>query len=426
MNMKKAIFVLLIFVFVFVPLKSQSYSDTEIISVEKSPGTVKKLQQMELDFLMEWENRLYIICGAADLVRLQDEQISYAVETFNFYPHNQKDIAVQGSINGAYHSHFELEVDLMALESSYPNLAKVFVIGESLERRNIYALKISDNVSLNEEEAEVIFLGCHHAREWISVEIPYLLGKYLVENYESNPEVKSLVDKSEIWVVPLVNPDGLEYSIHFYRYWRKNRRDNGNGSYGVDPNRNYGYKWGYDDEGSSPNSFSYTYRGQAPFSEPETQAVRDLFLQRDFQAMISYHNYSQVILYPWGYTEEPTEKDALLDEIAAKMSELMEGVNGNTYDYGQASGDLYFTNGGTTDWTFGTFSIPSYTIELPPIDIQHGGFFNAEKDIQSIFNENLPAALYLIDWSIQNFTPGFSGVRHSNFSNLNKKINIQN
>jgi len=88
------------------------------------------------------------------------------------------------------------------------------------------------------------------------------------------------------------------------------------------------------------------------------------------------------------------------------MSGLMQSVNGNVYEYGQAGADLYITNGGMIDWTFGTYNIPSYTLELPPIDQEHGGFFNAEEDIEPIFNENLPGMLYLIDWTVQNFGPG--------------------
>lgn len=404
--MKKVIFFLLVFSFIFLPLRSQSYSDTDIISVEKNQKIIRELQKMGLDFLMDWSERLYFVCNPTELYRLQAEGISYVIETPNFYPYNQGDILIQGRINGAFHSYLELEADLMALEAAYPHLAKVVDIGDSLEGRNIYALKISDNVNLDENEAEVFFVGCHHAREWISVEVPYLLGKYLVENYESDPEIKSLVDSSEVWIVPLLNPDGLEYSIYFYRYWRKNRRNNGDGSYGVDLNRNYGYNWGYDNEGSSPIPSSQTYRGQSAFSEPEAQVIRAFFQQKNFQALITYHNYSQVILYPWGYTNMPSAKDELLEEIAAEMSEQMEAVNGNLYGYGQAGNTLYLTNGDMTDWSFATYGIPSYTIELPPADVLHGGFFNAEREISSIFEENLPAALYLIEWSILNFGVG--------------------
>jgi carboxypeptidase T len=404
-NMKKIVFLGFVLCLLLSFAKAQDDLNKEIISIEKNQEIEKKLREMKFDFLMEHENRVYIVVGFDEIITLQKENIPYILETQNFSPHGPKEIFIQEGVNGGYHSYKELERDLLALQDSYPELARVFRIGRSLEGRNIYAIKISDNVNQDEEEPEVLFIGCHHAREWISVEVPYLLGKYLLENYGTDSEVKSLVDASEIWIVPLLNPDGLEYSIHFYRYWRKNRRDNGDGTYGIDINRNYAYQWGFDNIGSSPETYSEIYRGPSPFSEPETQAIRDLFSQRNFIAMISYHSYSQDILYPWGYTSESADKDTLMAQIAAEMSRLIKSVNGNEYVYGQSGSTLYLTNGDATDWAFANYGIPAYTIELPPMDILHGGFFNAEKDIQSIFNENLPAALYLIDWSIDNFDP---------------------
>jgi murein tripeptide amidase MpaA len=312
----------------------------------------------------------------------------------------------QGGLNGAYHSYLELQADMLALQQKYPHIVKVFNIGTSVEKRIIYAMKISDNVAVDEDQAEILLLGCHHAREWISVEVPFLIGKYLAENYAVNPDVKRLVDQSQIWIVPLVNPDGLEYTIHVYRYWRKNRRDNGKGDFGVDLNRNYGYKWGVDDAGSDPNPASYVYRGPAPFSEPETQAIRDLFLRKNFRSLISYHSFSQTILYPWGYTDKVApDTEAQMREIAAAMSAKIQSVNGRFYEYGQSGKILYVTNGDVTDWAYALSGIPAYTIELPPIDEIGGGFFNREEDIAPILQENLPAALYLIDRTIQDYRP---------------------
>ncbi len=416
MNIKRYISLMALFCLILAPLKAQSYGHIEIISVEKNTEILKKLQKLELEFLMEWKGRIYIILRKEliDLSKLEIEGISYRLETGNFYPYKSREmISIQSGLNGDYHSYSEVETDLLAIEESSPHIAKLYDIGDSLEGRNIYALKISDNVLMDENEAEVLFIGCHHAREWISVEVPLLLAEYIVENYETNPEIKRLVDQSQIWIIPLLNPDGLEYSIHFYRYWRKNRRNNGDGSYGVDINRNYDYKWGFDNEGSSPETFSVVYRGESPFSEPEAQAIRDLFGQRNFQALISYHSYSQIILYPWGYISQPSEKDSLLSDIAVNMSNLIQSVNGTLYNFGQAGSSLYLTNGDTTDWAFGVYDIPSYTIELPPIDILLGGFFNAEEEIQAIFRENLPAALFLIDWAIQDYDPQMNSIEEN-------------
>ncbi|MGB8951113.1 MAG: M14 family metallopeptidase [Candidatus Aminicenantales bacterium] len=396
---------LLFFMLAFPLLHPHNNSSPEIISIARSPELVRKIQKWGFDFLMEYRGRIYIVASPTDLARLESAGIPFRYETVQFSSSTALSSSAPDGINGKFHSYTELEKDLQTLQNNYPQIAKVFDIGDSLEKRNIYALKISDHVEQEEEEAEILFLGNHHAREWITVEVPFLLGKYLVENYASLPEVKSLVDQSEIWIVPLVNPDGLEYTIHYYCYWRKNRRNNGDGSYGVDLNRNYGYMWGYDDKGSNPASSSETYRGTAPFSEPETQAVRDFFLRKNFQAMISYHSFSQIILYPWGYTVQPSDKNELLNEIAAQMSVLIQQVHGNFYEYGQAGQQMYLTNGDTTDWTYGISGIPSYTIELPPVDELSGGFFNAEEDIERIFQENLPAMLYLIEYVIQYFQP---------------------
>jgi murein tripeptide amidase MpaA len=213
------------------------------------------------------------------------------------------------------------------------------------------------------------------------------------------------MDHSEIWIVPLVNPDGLEYSIHSYRYWRKNRRDNGDGSWGVDINRNYGYAWAWDNIGSSPTPESDVYRGRSPFSEPEAQAVRDFISGKNFQALISYHSYAQDILYPWGYTTTPTPDDARLRALAAGMAQRIQAVNGRVYTFGAASDTLYVTNGDLTDWAYGTRGVLAYTIEVPPLDAQNGGFFNSEADIRPIFLENLPAMTYLIDRCITDFVP---------------------
>ena len=384
-------------------LQAQSGWDREIICIEKDQNTMKKLARMNLDLLMEKDGKIYIVAGPDDLANLNINHIPYLLKSHLFYSSTQGRMSIQSGVNGEFHSYAELEQDLMELAEVYPDLARVYDIGDSLEQRNIYALKISDNAWAEEQEAAVIFLGCHHAREWISVEVPLLLGKYLVENYDSKAEVQQLVNNCEIWIVPLVNPDGLEYSIHFYRYWRKNRRDNGDGTFGVDLNRNYAYKWGYDNEGSSPDSSSEVYRGPGPFSEPEIQAVRDLFTQKSFQALASYHNYSQVILYPWGYTQAASDKDDLLAEIAEEMAALIEPVNGRYYYPDRAGASFYLTNGDTTDWSFGVYGIPSYTVELPPESYLTGEFFNPESDILPIFNENLPAMLYLIDWSIKNY-----------------------
>jgi parallel beta-helix repeat protein len=270
-------------------------------------------------------------------------------------------------------------------------------IGSSVEGREIWAVKISDNPDLDEDEAEILFVGCHHAREWIAVEVPYRLAQHLVSNYGSDPEITHLVDNSEIWIVPIVNPDGLEYSRTADRLWRKNRRDNGDGTFGVDLSRNYSVAWGL--PGSSSDTSDPLYRGPHAFSEPETQAIRDLALGRNFQTFVSYHSYGQLILYPWGYTKEPIPDYCLISSMAQDMAELIEGVHGQEYVPKQAM-DLYPISGGEIDWFYGELGIPAFAIELRPATLELGGFVLAEDQIVPTFEENLPAALHMISWSI--------------------------
>jgi hypothetical protein len=261
----------------------------------------------------------------------------------------------------------------------------------------LWAIKISDNAAQDEAENRVVLLGGHHAREWISVDVPFLIAKHLLENYATDTLVARLVNHAEIWVVPLVNPDGHQYSITNQRLWRKNRRNNGDGSYGVDLNRNYGYQWG--GPGSSGDTFSDTYRGAAAFSEPETQAVRDFLQSRPPKALISYHNFSQLVLYPWGYTNAPAPGEALLNQLAVAIADKIRTVHNVSYTPEQSS-DLYLASGDTTDWLYGMFSVPAFTIELRPRS-SVPGFELPESQIQPTFQENLPAALFLMDWALQ-------------------------
>ena len=374
--------------------------DGQVVSVAKRDFAAARLGRKGLDLLMERDGRVYLVASPGEIAALAALRVACAIETPRFLQAAGQGLSAAGGINGAYHSTLELETDLRILERDHPGLASVQEIGETLEKRKIYALKISDNASADEHEPAVFFAGCHHAREWISVEVPFLFGQYLLENYDLSQEVRDLVDESEIWIVPIANPDGLEYSINVYRYWRKNRRANSDGTYGVDINRNYGYAWGFDEIGSSGQPGSDVYRGTAPFSEPETAAIRNLFLGHDFRAMISFHSFAQDILFPWGYTTAAAPTDAALGAVAGTMAGLIAGVRGTVYTYGEGSRLLYLTNGDTVDWTYSIAGAPSYTIELSPVDIDHGGFFNDEAAIGAIFEENLPAMLYLTRYAI--------------------------
>ncbi len=197
----------------------------------------------------------------------------------------------------------------------------------------------------------------------------------------------------------MVNPDGHEYCRTDDRLWRKNRRRNPDGSFGVDPNRNYGYMWGTLNVSTSSHVPSdETYVGPHAFSEPETRAVRDLIAHELFRGVITYHSFSLLILYPWGYTSKPITAPADHDqmvELANQMQQLIRGVHDVTYTPQQSS-QLYPTAGDTTDWTYGIYQIPSITIELRPRTWAAGGFILPPEQIQPTWEENRAAALEFV------------------------------
>lgn len=306
--------------------------------------------------------------------------------------------SASGDINGAYHNYNETRSLLRELETRFPGMAQVITIGYSIEGRELNVIKISDNVQSNESEPNIFIVGCHHAREWISVEIPLLFAKYLLENYSLDPQVRRAVEGAQIYIMPIQNPDGLEFSIHTYRLWRKNRRYNGDFIWGVDTNRNYGYMWGYDDNGSSPYPESEVYRGAAPFSEPETLALQQFLTAYPPVGSISFHNYGQDILYPWGYTFTPSPDAVLMYNIAGQIARRIFMVSGKVYTYGSMVTALYLSNGDFTDWVYGTFGGLAFTIELSPEYMHEGGFFTSEQMIASAFADNLPALLYFTNY----------------------------
>ncbi|NGO51567.1 M14 family metallopeptidase [Allomesorhizobium camelthorni] len=295
-----------------------------------------------------------------------------------------------------YHSAATLEEELRQLAQARPDIAELKEIGRSIEGRPILALRIGDRRG---GVPKLLFMGCHHAREWIAVEVPFLLAKELVERADEAP-IAGWLTSGEIWVAPMVNPDGHEHSRAQERLWRKNRRRNGDGSFGVDPNRNYGYMWGILDVPTSSHVPSdETYVGPRAFSEPETQAVRDLVGCERFAGVITYHSYSQLILYPWGYTEKSIPDAQHREQMvgmAQEMQTLIQEVHGKIY-VPQQSSELYPTAGDTTDWTYGTYGIPSFTVELRPRTFQEGGFILPPDQILPTWEENRPAAFRFIE-----------------------------
>jgi len=292
---------------------------------------------------------------------------------------------------GDYHTYSEGMAAVNQLRADFPDIVGApFSIGTSHQGNTIWAFKVSDNPALDEEEPEVLFGAYIHAREAITIEVLLHFLHHLTDNYGSDPRVTNLVDGRELWFIPFMNPDGVLYNESTNPsgggMWRKNRRNNGGGSWGVDLNRNFGFQWGYDNNGSSPTPSSDTYRGPSANSEPETQAIRSFINSRDIRAMQSYHSYSNLIIYPYGYTDIQCEEPWHTGYVA--MCAEMSADNG--YACGTAWELLYNTNGDAVDWGHGAISehdrILSITTE---VGTSGDGFWPAPSRIPALVAENL-------------------------------------
>ena len=287
---------------------------------------------------------------------------------------------------------------LQGLATNHSDIMELYSIGTTYEGRTIWAVKISDNVHEEEGEPQVLFRGVHHGNEKPGAEVCLRFIQYLVETYHmpdtdndhdgklnedpidgvdndhdglidedpSESYVRSLINDTEIFVIPMVNPDGYAADQ------RENKEPNHGSfglnpfvtSYGVDINRNYGYKWfrifltpqlylG----STGIRDYSTVYRGPHPFSTAEAQAVRSLVDSHNISIAISYHTYGQEILYPWGYTRLPPRDITTFRSIGKNISHI------DSYVLSQSIG-LYPTLGDACDWMYGEHGIMAYTIEL--------------------------------------------------------------
>lgn len=303
-----------------------------------------------------------------------------------------------------YHNDAEMRAAVDAAIAAHPEIATRVTFGTSYEGRELWAVKISDHVGIDEAEPEVLITAGQHAREHLTIEMALYLIDELTAKYATDPRIRGVVDSREIWIVPNVNPDGSEYDIATgsYRAWRKNRQPNaGSSAIGTDLNRNWGYRWGCC-AGSSGRFESETFRGAAPFSAPETAALRDFVLGRvvdgvqQIRASIDLHAYSELILWPFGHTLRDTTARMSRDDrdTFAALATSMARTNGYT---AQQSSDLYKTDGAIDDWLWGANGIFAFTFEMYPTDGSGPGFYPPDEVIGRETTRNREAVLLLLE-----------------------------
>ncbi len=294
-----------------------------------------------------------------------------------------------------YHTYDEVAAELDSLAEAYPELTKLVPIGVSTEDGlTIWALKVSDRAGFEEDEPAVLYNGIHHAEELLGAEICMYMAKDLLTRYGADPKVTSWVNNTEIWLVPILNPDGHRIVFEGLEIWRKNKRDNNsNGVFdpdsdGVDLNRNYDFNWEFAD--SAPSS-SY-YRGSSPFSERETQALCSLAYQERFVFNICYHSartgLGEVIYYPWRWEGQFSPDHPHIRQVADSVALLIVNDFGNG-SYASIWGDANSPK--ARNWFYGVMGTFTFTVEVSTGCVPPGDM------VDDICERNLVGAYYLLD-----------------------------
>ncbi|MBK7631579.1 MAG: immune inhibitor A [Ignavibacteriales bacterium] len=415
----------------FISAYSQNYKQVKIYVNDKSDYAALQTAGLEIDHAFRGkDNSLTVYLSDEQFSKLQLTNFRYDVlidDWLDYYSkqptlsETEKSAVIQQSKNdfgvegfgfgsmGGFLTLAEINARLDSMFALYPNIiTQKFSIGTTVEGRPIYVVKISDNPNVNENEPQVFYNSLIHCREPQGMMTVMYYMYYLLENYGTDPEVTYLVNNREIYFQPVVNPDGYEYNRTTNPNgggdWRKNRKNNGDGSYGIDLNRNFGYQWGYNNSGSSNIPSDLTYRGPFAFSEPETQAIRDFVNTKTFKTALNYHTYSNLLLYPWGYETIQTPDNNIFVEYSTDM------VAYNGYENGQPPVILYDVNGSTDDWMYGEQTSKPKILSMTP-EVGSTGFWPTQAEIFPLAIENLQPNLYMT-WvageSVSLINPNFS------------------
>jgi hypothetical protein len=358
---------------------------------------------------------VYLTDQQAD--KLEDQGVDLTEHKLTAKAENRVEAAAEGVFR-PYSGSGGLKEEIVRTGQENPGLTKVVSIGKTVNGQDILALKMTKGAKKSEDGSKpsVLYLSNQHAREWITPEMTRRLMHHYLDNYKTDKRIKKIVDSTELWFVLSANPDGYDYTFQNTdnRLWRKNLRDvNGDGTIstgdGVDLNRNFAYKWGYDDEGSSPNPTSQTYRGAAPGSEPETRALDALEKRIGFTYGINYHSAAELLLYGVGWQVATDTPDDVLYKALA-------GTPGNSAIPGyhpQVSSELYTTNGEADGHASNVNGMAMFTPEMSTCETASNvdpddawkpedcssifTFPDDETLIQQEFAKNIPFALSLAE-----------------------------
>jgi|GEM_PF-696298 len=375
---------------------------SSLIEVNLNGGDdVRSLQRYGFDitYISDDNKADIIISDGSEYDRLEQLGLNYKVIHNDLEKYYSDRLQPTRDDMGGYRTFDEIEAELFGLFEDFDHIVSEPVsIGESIQERPIWAVKISDNPEEEEDdEAEILFTALTHAREVITPEVLFGVMNALIDGYDNDDDITRLVNQREIWFILCVNPDGYvqneEDEPDGGGLWRKNLRENGDGTIGVDLNRNWGWAWGYDDIGSSPRGRDPTYRGEAAFSEPESQGLREFINEHEFVIMVNFHGYGNLALYPWGYDYFQCPDLNLFTAVAQKMTVENDYLAGTGWE------TIYLTNGESDDWIYGSDEHDMILAFTPEVGTRNDGFWPARNRVEPLVEENIQSCLALIEFA---------------------------
>lgn len=364
-----------------------------------SPKEREDLERLGLEIVSEIPGTVVQLLAGPDQIETLRAK-GYSIEILGWPAQPQTQVP---AFPPEYHTYDEVVAELQMLQALYPTIGKLYDLGPTTQLgRRMWAFKVSDNVAAEEDEPAVLYDGEHHACEVMGLELCLNFLNDLLSGYGSNPTITNWVDNTEIWFVPAVNPDG-HYAVTngISDYWRKNGREIDGDTVlfeyqcnnwwtcyteGVNENRNYDWNWS---SGGSSDPWHYDYRGASPFSERETQAMRDLSLAQHFSLSISFHSYGEIVYYPWQWGPSRAPDDACLSDIASNVASRMAAYYGGHYTYGTDDA----LTGMSSNWRYGATGDFALMIETLPYPY----FIPPGSWIAEAYADVRPGMTYLLD-----------------------------
>ena len=297
-----------------------------------------------------------------------------------------------------YRTYDEVQDKLVEIANS-SSVATLIDLGDSYENRAIKGLKFSTGGT---DKPAVFFNGCQHAREWVTVMATTYFADQLAQQYISDSFTESLLDLVDVYIIPIVNPDGYVYTHTTDRYWRKNRQPNTNSScVGTDLNRNWEADWN-GGESTSTSECSDIYVGSGAFSATEATVLKNYMESiPNLKGHLDIHSYSALVLGPWGYTNTESPDHAEIVSLGNAMNDAITNTNNYpfTFGVGDADGAIYLASGTMPDWSYDELGALGYTFELRPNSSSGGGFELPESQILDACAENYNGAMEMIIWA---------------------------